>query len=445
MGKEKKSSSCNSSAQASYTSEEIIDRCRRIEGKGLRTFVSDNSTSGDDSLVLERAEGAWLYNPEGKKILDLSGLYAVATIGHTHPCVVEAICRQANDLIHCPSAFPSRVRVEFLEAMRSILPSELDAVFPAITGAMANELAISIAKYLKPNAPVVSFSGSYFGRSMGVVGLAGKVKYREPLNVPPSAQFIPYPSQVWMGERATDIAMDSLECLTHDGGGLGKPAAVMLEPVQGNGGVVIPPSDFLPRIRDYCDKTGALMIVDEIQSGCGRTGKMWAIHHSDVVPDIMTIGKAIGGGMAVSAVASRSEFIEWPPDSYSSTFLTNHVNLAAAVAAINVIKDEKLVERSKRLGEKALCILQEGLAGKEGINEIRGRGLWIAIEFVSTDQEQSGSISKRVSSELMEHDLLIGTGGYEGEVIKMAPPLNIDEKDLEDGLAKIIQVIRKIV
>ena len=100
---------------------------------------------------------------------------------------------------------------------------------------------------------------------------------------------------------------------------------------------------------------------------------------------------------------------------------------------------------SKRLGEKALCILQEGLAGKEGINEIRGRGLWIAIEFVSTDQEQSGSISKRVSSELMEHDLLIGTGGYEGEVIKMAPPLNIDEKDLEDGLAKIIQVIRKIV
>ena len=129
----------------------------------------------------------------------------------------------------------------FLKLCDQFLPSELDAVFPAITGAMANELAISIAKYLKPNAPVVSFSGSYFGRSMGVVGLAGKVKYREPLNVPPGAQFIPYPSQVWMGERATDIAMDSLECLTHDGGGLGKPAAVMLEPVQGNGGVVIPP------------------------------------------------------------------------------------------------------------------------------------------------------------------------------------------------------------
>ena len=208
---------------------------------------------------------------------------------------------------------------------------------------------------------------------------------------------------------------------------------------------MIPPADFLPRIREYCDETGTLMIVDEIQSGCGRTGKMWAVEHADVIPDIMTIGKAIGGGMAVSAVAARSRFINWPPDSYSSTFLTNQVNLAASIAAITVIKEENLTERSKRLGEKSLRVLREALLGLEAINEIRGRGLWMAIEFKNTTKEKSDELTKRVSKELMQRGVLIGTGGYEGEVVKMAPPLNILEKDLEAGLGKVIKVIQTVV
>lgn len=413
-----------------------LERCQAHEGKGLR--------SPRDPVVLERAQGAHLFDHEGRRYLDLSGLFAVASVGHNHPAVVEAVIRQARDLMHCPSANPSRVRAEFYEALASIAPPGLTKILPAITGAMANETAIRIAKTRRPNGVVVSFSGSYFGRSPGIVGLAGKSQYREALGLSAAGQFLPYPFAGHQGARSGDNVIETLELLAGPGGGLGEIAALIVEPVQGNGGVVIPPSDFLPRLREFCDRTGALLIVDEIQSGCGRSGKMWAIEHSDLTPDLMTVGKGIGGGMAVAAILGKPEFMTWPPDSYSSTFLTNNVNLAAAVAAIKVMKDEDLVARSERLGERVLKKLQQHLQQLPGIEEVRGIGLWAAIDFGSA-APGGPKAAAEVLSRLQQHGIIAGGGGYAGQVVKIAPPLVIDESDLENGLDVMIGIVRDAV
>lgn len=421
--------------KASNTSEDVIARCRRLEAAGLRTFADPSP------LVIARANGSWLEDPEGRRYLDLSGLYAVAATGHSHPRVVEAICRQAADLIHCPSAYPSRVRAEFFEAVESIAPPELNSIMPAMTGAMANEIAVCIAKTRRPGQPIITFSGSYFGRSVGVVGLAGKTRYRESLGVLSDAQFVPFPYPLRMGANSTDAVLATLEALTAPGGGVGAPAAVMLEPVQGNGGVVIPPKDFLPRLRAFCDRTGALMIVDEIQSGCGRSGRMWAIEHTDVVPDLMTIGKGIGGGMPVAAVLGRKDAMKWPADSYSSTFLTNNVNLAASVAAISVIREERLADRSRELGEKYLNILRQRLNGTPGVAEIRGLGLWIAVEFADRSGNPDARRASAIGASLRKGGVLVGGGGYAGHVIKMQPPLNIEEADLSAGVDALAEAV----
>lgn len=408
----------------------IVERLRRHEGGGLRSFADGQP------LVWQRAQGCTVEDADGHRYLDLYGGYAVAAIGYGHPRVTAAIHAQADTLLHCPSAHPSRVRAEFYEALASIAPAALDRFLPAITGAMANEMAVLLARARRPNGALIAFSGGYFGRSVGTVGLAGKAAYRERLGLPATAQFVPFPYPLRHGTRATDLAMDALERLVAPGGGVGEPAAVILEPIQGNGGVVIPPSDFLPRLRQFCDRTGALMIVDEIQSGCGRTGRMWAIEHSAVTPDLMTIGKGIGGGLAVAAVLGRAAVMSWQPDSYTSTFLTNNLNLAAAVAAIGVLRDEQLAGRAAAIGPTGLAQLRHDLAGCDGVREVRGLGLWYGVEL------DSATWAGRAARLARGRGVLVGRSGYDDTVIKLSPPLVIGEQELAQGLETVAAAVR---
>jgi 4-aminobutyrate aminotransferase-like enzyme len=357
--------------------------------------------------------------------------------------VVEAIRAQAERLIHCPSAYASPLRADFLEAIESITAPVMGSVsiMPAMTGAMANEMAISLVRWLRPAAEFIAFSGGYFGRSVGAAGFAGKAAYRQALAVPPQCHFAPFPYPLRYGQGATDFTMSYLDSLTGPGGGAGSIGAVIVEPIQGNGGVVIPPPDFLPRLRAFCDRIGALLIVDEIQSGCGRSGQMWAIEHSNVVPDLMTIGKGVGGNMGVAALVGKPELLKWKPDAYSATFITNHVALAASIAAIRVIRDERLSDRSRELGDRYLPRLRGALSGAIHVAEVRGKGLWFALEIVDADGKADAPRASRISRRLRQQGVIMGGGGYAGNVLKVQPPLVIDEDDLRRGLDTVVEAV----
>ena len=214
----------------SANAAEVVERTRRLEGAGMRSFVED------PPFVLSAARGALMVDADGREYVDLYATFAVAAVGHQHPAVVEAVRRQADVLMHCSSAHPSPVRAEFYEALIAIAPRGLTRVLPAITGAMANEIAIAIARIRRPGAPVIAFEGSYFGRSVGTVGYAGKAAYRERLGVPASAQFVPYPDSTVVQDASETL--EAIERLVGRAGGVGPPAAIILEAVQGNGGVV---------------------------------------------------------------------------------------------------------------------------------------------------------------------------------------------------------------
>jgi diaminobutyrate-2-oxoglutarate transaminase len=424
-------------AETGTESARIVNRIKAREGGGLRTFMGKPA----ETVVWDSAQGATVVDADGREYTDLYAGFAVGNVGYSHPKVVAAIQRQAGTLMHCPSFAPSRTRADFYDALASIAMPELTRMVPAITGAMANEIALSYVRITRGDGPIVAFRGGYFGRSLGIVGIAGKERYREALRIPPAAEFFdfPYPFRSGDADGGVGATMEALEAWTASSSQ--PPAAVFTEPVQGNGGVLIPPDDFLPRLREYCDRTGAALVVDEIQSGCGRSGKMWASEYSGVTPDLMTAGKGIGGGLAVAAVLGGEDFAEVPPDTFTSTFLTNALNLAAATAAMEVIRDESLDERSRVLGERALERLRHDLEALPQVGEVRGRGLWIGIEIVDGSGAIDAAAAQRIQGAARSAGLIVGRGGHEENVVKLSPPLVIEEDLLDRSLATLVECV----
>jgi 4-aminobutyrate aminotransferase-like enzyme len=431
------------SAERRSASDAIRDRIRALEGSGMRTF------SEPEPLVWARTAGTWIWDADGRRYLDLYAGFAAATVGYCHPRVTAAIVEQAQLMTHCPSAAPAARRAELYERLVALAPTGLDRVLLAVTGAAANELAIQLARAATGRREVISFSGTYLGRSVGTVGLAGKRAYREQLRIPADGQFLPYPDPYrspWAGGADPgQLVLGLLEQLLGDpASGLDRPACIVFEPIQGNGGVVIPPPGFLAGLRRLADEAGALLLFDEIQCGLGRTGRMWACEHESVAPDLMTVGKGIGGGLALAAVLGTTAVMTtWEPDAFTSTFLANALNAAAGVAAIDVVLEERLAERSARLGAHALAALQAGLAGADHVGEVRGRGLFLGIELV-VDRDGSTPAPERCAAAvraLRERGVIVGRGGRHGSVIKLSPALVIEEADLEAGLAAILEVL----
>jgi 4-aminobutyrate aminotransferase-like enzyme len=414
-----------------------IERLRRLEGTGMRTFASSRP------LVWERTAGTTVWDEDGRAYLDLYAGFAVATVGYCHPRVTEAIVHQAGVMTHCPSASPARVRADLYERLLALAPAGIERALLALTGSQANEMAIQLARAATGRHGVIAFSGGYLGRSVGAVPFAGKHAYRDALGVPADAQFLPYPDPYrspWAnGGEPGALVLGLLDELLNDpASGVGPPACIVVEPIQGNGGVVIPPGGFLAGLRRLADASGALLIFDEIQSGLGRSGRDWACDHDGVVPDLMTVGKGIGGGLPLAAVlGGAGPMTMWKPDTVTSTFVSNALTCAAGVAALDVYRDERLADRSAALGARALARLGDGLAARGAVGDVRGRGLFIGIEVSDAAAAAAAAAALRE-----DHGVLVGVGGRHGNVIKLSPALVIGEHDLERGLEAVIGVLQ---
>ncbi|HET8784816.1 MAG TPA: aspartate aminotransferase family protein [Candidatus Limnocylindrales bacterium] len=424
----------------------VIERMRRVEGAGPRTGAGE-------PLVIDHAMGATLVDPDGNRFTDLAGSFAAATIGHSHPDVVAAVATQIGAVSHVSSAALSEQRVGFEEDLLAIAPSGLDRVLLGISGADANDLAVRLARSLTGRREVLAFSGGYFGRAAGVVGLNGKSAFRTAAGVDVDAHFLPYPDPYrWPeslggAERAGDAALELVRQVLEDpASGVGRLAAIIVEPIQGNGGVVVPPDGFLAGLRALCDTHGVPLIFDEIQSGFGRSGRMWAAEHWGVVPDLMTVGKGIGGGLALSAVVGReSHMSHWSPGTHTSTFIGNAVNLAAGRAAIGVMCRNRLWERSARLGASVLERLQTALVDEPSVGDVRGKWLFIGIELVRdrATREPDRDAAAGVRARAFADGVVLATAGRYEQVVKISPPLTIDEGQANEAVDIVVDAIRR--
>jgi diaminobutyrate-2-oxoglutarate transaminase len=423
-------------------SKAVLKRMASVEGAGMRT-------GGDDAaLVVESASGSLLTDPDGNVFVDLYASFAAATLGHCHPDVTEAIRHQAGRLTHASSAFGSDVRVAFEEALLAIAPRGLERVLLAITGADANELALKLARTATGRHDVIAFSGGYFGRAAGITGLNGKTAFRTRVGLEADAHFFPFPDpyrwRLGPSERASDQVLQLIEDGLAGASGIAPPAAIFVEPIQGNGGVLVPPDGFLAGLRDICDRHGALLVFDEIQSGFGRSGTMWAAERWGVVPDLMTVGKGIGGGLALAGVVGRaSHMSHWQPGTHTSTFLANALNLAAGTAAIAVMRRERLAERSASVGATLLDRLRRDLAGVPDVGEVRGAGLFIGLEIVSdrSSREPAAQHAADIRRRALEAGVVVGIGGHHDNVVKVSPPLTIPDEQLDAAVSVLVDVI----
>ena len=418
----------------------IIERMRAVEGAGPRTAAGD-------PLVVDHATGATLVDPDGNAFTDLAGSFAAATIGHSHPDVVAAVSAQVGRASHVSSAAASEGRVGFEEDLRSIAPSGLERVLLGISGADANDTALKLARSHTGRREVLAFSGGYFGRAGGVVGLNGKSAFRTNVGRDAEAHFLPFPdpyrwpAELGGPENAGPAALELVRTAIEDpASGIGPLAAIVVEPVQGNGGIVVPPDGFLQGLRALADAHAIPLIFDEIQCGFGRTGRLWAAEHWGVVPDLMTVGKGIGGGLALSAVVGREALMShWSPGTHTSTFLGNAVNLAAGRAAIGVMCRDRLWERSEALGAELRDRIEGAVGGHPHVGDVRGLGLLIGIELVRDRESRAPDPDRCVAvrRRAFERGVVVAAAGRFENVVKISPPLTI-EYDLASAAVDVV-------
>jgi LysW-gamma-L-lysine/LysW-L-ornithine aminotransferase len=360
-------------------------------------------------VVIDRGQGALVWDIDGKEYVDCMAGYGVALIGHCNPRVISSVKDQADRLITCHPSLYNTVRSQFLERLSRISPRGLDQVFLSNSGAEANECSIKLARKHTGRKNIIAFTGSFHGKTMGAVSVTWAKKYREPFEpLVPGVHFAKF------GE------IDTVKALLDD-----DTAAVIVEPVQGESGVHIPPDDFLPQLRELCDENNSLLIFDEIQSGLGRTGKMWAGEHWNATPDIMTIAKGLAGGLPIGATLSTKEIMSsLKLGEHSSTFGGNPLCCAAASATIDSIVENKLPSKAEERGAFFKGGLQKLASETNVVREIRGLGLMLALE---TRFEV-----KDIILESLKQGLLALYSGR--NIIRLLPPLVIEPEQIEKAL-----------
>ena len=388
-----------------------------------------------------RAEGAEIWDVEGRRYIDFaSGIAAVAT-GHRHPKVVAAVQKQLESFAHvCIQVTPYEPYVALAEELNALMPGpgEKRTLF-LTTGAEAVENAVKIARIATGRPGVVAFAGAFHGRTLLTVALTGKVApYKLGIApLPGEIYHVPFPDAYHgVSIQQSLQALDTLFSADIDPN---RVAAIIIEPVQGEGGFIVAPTEFLQALRKVCDKHGILLIVDEIQTGFGRTGKLFAVEHSGVAPDLMTVAKSLGGGFPISGVVGRAEVMDVPnTGAVGGTYGGNPMSCAAGLAVLGIIKEEHLVERATTIGGLIARRL-EGMAGRNQfpcIGDVRGVGAMMAMELVKdrVTREPAPELTKALLAKAAENGLLILSCGVAGNVIRFLPPLTVSDALLTEGL-----------
>ncbi len=403
-------------------------------------------------LALKRGKGATVEDVDGNIYIDFFGGAGVMNVGHGNPDVLEAARKQINDLTHALD-LPNHSRKSLVEGLLSVLPGEISKVFfGGPTGSDAVESAVKLAKHNTDRLPVIAFEGSYHGMTAGALSLCSGSPFKEKfLPLVPETHFIPY---AYCYRCAFEKEPDTcgifcaryLEHILEDShSGVTRPAAVIVEPVQGEGGSISPPDEFLVKIRDITERYGVLLITDEIQSGFCRTGKMFSFEHSGIIPDIITMSKALGGvGFPISGIAYKEKLDTWKPGAHIGTFRGNVTAYAAGNAALEFMLANDLADHSKKAGALMLRHLKE--IKNNFIGDVRGRGMMLGVEFVKDKdtKEPAPEIAADVRTACFKKGLLIEIGGHYFNVARFLPPLIITEEMAIKGIDIFTDAVKEV-
>ena len=392
-------------------------------------------------IQAERAEGCYIYAEDGRKYLDFTCGIGVTNTGHCHPKVVEAIREQAGLFLHAQANIVvHKPMMQLIEELRTVVHPSINGFFFSNSGAEALEGAVKLARAATGKPNIIVFAGSFHGRTAGTMALTtSKTIYRSGFQPLPAGVFVaPYPYAYKLGmseEKTTEYCLNALEELLLSQTSPAETAAILIEPELGEGGYVVPPAAFLKGLRAICDRTGILLIFDEVQSGFGRTGKWFAQEHFGVVPDIMTVAKGIASGMPLSGVFSRLDLMKkWQTGSHGGTYGGNAVACAAGVATIRAMRAEDMIGNAARRGLQLTTGLRKLQEEYPVIGDVRGLGLMIGTEFTVNGKPAEKALIKSIVHSCEEQGLLLLTCGTYDNVIRWIPPLIVDQTQVNDGL-----------
>ena len=399
------------------------------------------------TFFADRADNAELWDVEGQRFIDFAGGIAVLNTGHVHPKVQAAIAAQLQRFTHsCYQVVPYESYIALAEKLNAMTPgshAKKTALFS--TGAEAIENAIKIARSYTKRSGVIAFSGAFHGRSLFAVSLTGKVQ-------PYKAGFGPFPPEIYHAPFPCHCASlaEVKKAVQHIFKADIEPsrvAAIVFEPVQGEGGFNVIQAEAVQWLRTLCDEHGILLIADEIQTGFGRTGKMFAMEHFGVIPDLMTIAKSLAGGVPLSAVTGKAEIMDAPaPGGLGGTYAGNPLAIAAAHAVIDVMRDEKLPERGQKLGDQLKAVLQEMRAAVPQIADVRGLGAMVAVEFNRPDSDEpDADFTKKVQAEALKRKLILLTCGVNANVVRFLFPLTIQQPVFDEAMDVLRAALRAAV
>jgi len=424
---------------------EMAERLSRVESRNVTHLTPDFP------VFWEEARGANVRDVDGNIYLDLTGAFGVSMAGHTSPAVVEGIRDQAGRLIHgMGDVHPPAKKVEFLEALAALGPWPDSRTILGSSGSEAVEAALKTALLVTGRPGILAFEGAYHGLTSGPLAATYREDFRGPFlsRLYKGVRFAPFPDSR-DGDRAVKKSLDKVRWILQEGDGGDEVGAVIIEPIQGRAGVRIPPPGYLEALADLTWNEKALLIFDEIFTGLGRTGALFAFLHEGVVPDLLCLGKGLGGGLPLSACVGPARIMNaWPPTRgeaiHTSTFLGNPLSCAAGLSFLQELRKGELVARSETMGRKLLTLLTTSLAEIPEVSEVRGKGLFVGVDLrhPGTNTPIKG-VAVRAATLALREGILVLPAGAAGHVLELSPPLVISEEQLDWAVPRLKKVIEK--